>query len=117
MAKDMIHKQQRRDICLFYFVADPTEYCYQQLWTAAAVYGLRVIPLLTNEQLAATWHGKVGRLTDNLLSSEVKDYAERRYYLSGPNALVNNYRQLLRNMGISRRNTLPTTLAAINRQA
>jgi ferredoxin-NADP reductase/Na+-transporting NADH:ubiquinone oxidoreductase subunit NqrB len=100
MIKTMIVKQQKRDIVLFYFVSNPAEYCYKELWEKAAAFGVRVVPVLTAAESPAQWRGLTGRLNKDMLHKEVSAFGERRYYLSGPNVLVDNYRQLLRDLGV-----------------
>jgi ferredoxin-NADP reductase len=102
MAKAMVKAKQRRDIVLFYLVADPADLCYGELWKAAHGFGLRIVPVLTNPKLAANWHGLTGRLNPDNLRQQLPDYLQRRYYLSGPSGLVENYSQLLRQLGIKR---------------
>jgi ferredoxin-NADP reductase len=102
MAKTMIKAQQKRDIVLFYFLAAPTDFCYQELWKAAAPLGIRVIPVLGEGN--PNWKGLVGRLDDNMLRTQVADFKERRYYVSGPPGLVENYSKLLRHLGIGQQN-------------
>jgi ferredoxin-NADP reductase len=101
MAKDMIKRQQQRDIVLLYLVSNPTDLCYSRVWQQAEPFGLRVIPILTNADTEKTWQGLTGRLDEAMLQREVRDYAERQYYLSGPSAFVENYVGLLRHLKIS----------------
>jgi ferredoxin-NADP reductase/Na+-translocating ferredoxin:NAD+ oxidoreductase RnfD subunit len=101
MVQDMISKKTKRDVVMFYLVSDPAEYVYQDVWKQAEAYGLKIIPLLTHEKAPETaWSGKTGRLTADMLKLEVSDYKDRRYYLSGPNALVAGYSTLLRQLKI-----------------
>jgi ferredoxin-NADP reductase len=100
MIKTMLKKDERRDIVLFYLVSKQTDYCYQEIWQRASILGVRVIPVLTSGQPSSDWLGLSGYLTENMLHQEVSDYNQRKYYLSGPNALVNNYSNLLRRLRI-----------------
>jgi ferredoxin-NADP reductase/Na+-transporting NADH:ubiquinone oxidoreductase subunit NqrB len=102
MAKTMIKTQQTRDIVLFYFLAAPTDFCYQELWKEAAAWGIKVIPVLGEG--APGWTGLVGRLDSTMLRTYVADFKERRYYISGPPGLVDNYSKLLRRSGIGQQN-------------
>ncbi|MGH7238193.1 MAG: ferredoxin--NADP reductase, partial [Candidatus Saccharimonadales bacterium] len=104
MAKDMIKRQQNRDVVLFYLVSKPAEFCYQEVWKQAANFGVRVVPVLTSdENPPSSWLGRTGRLTDEILRKELPDYTKRRYYISGPNALVQAYTSILIKLKISRR--------------
>lgn len=102
MIKNMIQTQQKRDIVLFYFVANPNEYCYKEIWQQAKALGVRVVPVLGGSTAGARWNGLNGRLSEAMLRQEVEKFAQRHYYLSGPSALVDNYRALLLSIGIKR---------------
>jgi ferredoxin-NADP reductase len=102
MIKTMIKTQQHRDVVLFYLVSNQAEYCYNDVWREAANVGVRVVPVLTSGKPDASWQGLTGYLTKEMLQQEVPAFAKRHYYLSGPNALVDNYSGLLRRLGIKR---------------
>jgi ferredoxin-NADP reductase len=100
MAKALIKTKQKRDIVLLYFIPEPKEYCYSDLWIEAAAYGLRVVPIVTNKEITDPWKGLVGRLTKEMLEAQTADYKERRFYISGPSGLVENYTRLLKGLGL-----------------
>lgn len=102
MVKTMIKTQQHRDVVLFYLVSNQVEYCYSDVWREAANVGVRVVPVLTSGEPAASWPGRSGYLTKEMLQQEVPAFAQRSYYLSGPAALVDNYSGLLRRLGIKK---------------
>jgi ferredoxin-NADP reductase len=100
MIRHVVLTRKTRDIVLFYLVSKETDYCYQDLWKEAAPYGVKVIPVLTGEEPSSNWKGLTGRLTEDTIKKEVPSYSARTYYLSGPNALVNAYTNVLRKLGI-----------------
>jgi ferredoxin-NADP reductase len=102
MVKNMINTREHRDIVLFYLVSNQVEYCYEDVWSSAASFGVRVIPVLTSGQPTAQWRGLSGYLTKEMLQKNVPGFSKRRYYLSGPYALVDNYGRLLRRLGVKR---------------
>ena len=59
--------------------------------------------LATSGQPSNAWGGLQGYLTKDMLTKYVPHYKHRRYYLSGPSALVDNYRHLLRGLGVDHR--------------
>jgi ferredoxin-NADP reductase/Na+-translocating ferredoxin:NAD+ oxidoreductase RnfD subunit len=103
MVKDMIKTGQKRDIVLFYLIANQDEYCYQEIWEKASLLGVKTIPLLTNGTPDKSWTGLSGYLTPEVVIKHVPSYLERFYYLSGPPALVENYSGMLTKLKISRR--------------
>jgi ferredoxin-NADP reductase len=100
MVRHIIKTKQSRDIVLFYIVSQQSDFCYPGVWEIASQYGVRVIPVLTGEETAPSWKGLRGRLSKETIAKEVPDYTKRRYYLSGPNALVNAYRSAVTSFGV-----------------
>jgi ferredoxin-NADP reductase len=70
-----------------YVVADAQEFAYQAEFEAAAQIGVRLIRIVTDT--AYNMPGILtGRIGADMLKQCIPDYAERIFYLSGPNAMV-----------------------------
>jgi len=93
-----------RDVVLFYACTQADEFIYKDIFARAAEqFGLKVVYVLTHpENAPKDWQGECGRLTPEVVQKYVPDVKERRYYLSGPNTMVEAYKQLLIHMGVSR---------------
>jgi ferredoxin-NADP reductase len=52
------------------------------------------------ENAPKDWTGKVGRIDETMIKDVVPDVAERIFYLSGPNEMVESYKSLLRKIGV-----------------
>lgn len=103
MVKYMIDKQEKRDVVLFYFVNSETDFAYQELFEEARQkIGLRVEYIASAPSPA--WHGRTGRMTAETIVEIVPDFYERNFMLSGPNAMVQNYKKMLRAMGVATKN-------------
>lgn len=102
MAKYIADKQEQRDIVLFHVVSDAAEAVYQDIWSEASAYGLRVVTVLDSNDVPDGWKGLAGPLTVDAISRQVPDYRERRFYVSGPNAMVDSFGRLLRKAGVRR---------------
>jgi ferredoxin-NADP reductase len=89
-AKYLLDTNQQRDVVLFYMVASNDEVAYRDIWDAAHNAGIKV-------------YYSTGRLTPENLAEAVPDYAQRHFYISGPNAMVQNYKGLLKRAGVKRR--------------
>lgn len=98
MIKYLLDKNQKVDIVFFYACSSPAEFVYQDLFAEAEKkLGIKVFYVVTNVNNApANWKGKTGYINDELIKSEVPDYAERMFYISGPDAMVQSYKKLLR---------------------
>ncbi len=103
MIRYLLDLKQKRDIVLFYACARHDDFAYRELFDEAREIGLRTVYLITDPKEAPEhWSGKMGFLTETLLKDAVADYSNRTFYLSGPNAMVENYKKLLLKTGISR---------------
>lgn len=101
-AKYLIDKGQQRDIRLFYVVSDPAEIAYKNVWQEARTVGVNTTPVLSNGTTPAGWQGLTGRLTVEHITA-LPDWQQRMYFISGPNAMVEAYKTMLRKAGIARR--------------
>jgi len=91
MIKYLLDKKEKRDVTLIYCVKTEDEIAYRDIFDLAErEVGLRVIYLVGNF------------LTDEFIRKEVPGFADSVFYMSGPNVMVENYKDLLRKMGIRR---------------
>jgi ferredoxin-NADP reductase len=89
MVKYLIDKGERRNIILIYSVKNEDEIAYRDIFTEAeSKVGLR------NNYLVGSF------LSEEVIQKDIPDFSERMFYLSGPNAMVENYKKLLLSMGI-----------------
>lgn len=102
MIKRLVDTGQRRDVVLFYSAADPNEFVYKDLFKKAEDFGIKTIYILGGkDQPPKNWVGEIGYLTDTMIKRYAPDFKDRKFYLSGPIAMVNNYKNLLHNLGVS----------------
>jgi len=101
MVKYLEDTDTTADIVLLYVVSDPAEFVYVHELKAAAAVGVKTIPVITTPglQIPGTINAK---LNGDLLRQLVPDYAERKFYISGPNAMVDGAKHYLRTLGVSR---------------
>lgn len=107
MAQVLMDRQEKRDIILLYAAMRPDAFAYLDLFEHAASIGLRTVPMLSDAKpgdIPASWTGKTGRLTPELVKELVPDFLERAFYLSGPSAMVDGYKALLLTLGVSSNN-------------
>ena len=88
MVKYLVDNGQKRDIKLFYFVSDQTEIAYADVWQQAKANGIDVIPVIN------------GKLDEAFVKTSIPDHAQRSFYLSGPQLMIEGYRATLRKIGI-----------------
>ena len=104
MIKYMIDKREKRDVILMYSNREETDIAYRKIFDEAKNrLGIKTIYTLTDkEKVSANWQGGVGFFTEESIRKAVPDFAERTFYLSGPQSLVLAFEETLGNMGVSR---------------
>lgn len=105
MLKHLVDTDERRDIVLFYLVSTPEEIAYQDVLDQAVKKGVKVFPVVSAQQAPRDWptsNKLVGPLDKKLISQQVPDFAERYFYLSGPQAMVDACKATLIHAGLSR---------------
>jgi len=95
MLQDMMDRKEARDVVLFYACKASSDFVYRDVFDKASGIGLRVSYVATDRD---------GRLAKEDITAKAPDCRERHFYLSGPNAMVDSYRTLLRGMGVPSRN-------------
>ena len=102
MIKYLLDIRQRRPIILFYSVKSVAEIAYKDIFDLAArELGIKVIYAVTDTtNIPAAWTGKIGRITVEQLKAEVPDYRRSEFYISGPDAMVDGFKESLSQLGI-----------------
>jgi ferredoxin-NADP reductase len=102
MIKYLLDKNEKRPVVVMYANKTADEIAYQEVFGQAKLQlGIKTVYTLTDrEQVPAGWTGRVGRIDENMIREEVPDYMERKFYLSGPHAMVTAYEEVLGRMGV-----------------
>jgi len=98
IVKYLIDKKEKRDIVLFYCASDVSDLVYRDLFESAKSIGLKTHYVCTRPPQG--WKGKTGRIDEEMIKEEVLDFSVRTFYLSGPSAMVDGYKKLLKSLGI-----------------
>jgi ferredoxin-NADP reductase len=88
IAKDLIDSGQQRDAILLYSANSPAELSFQNLFNKASAAGLRASYITE------------GYLDEHKITSLLPDYADRRFYVSGPYGFVNAVQASLLKLGV-----------------
>jgi ferredoxin-NADP reductase len=102
MIQNLLDTKQKRDIVFLYTVPHPNELAYRDIFEKAGRdLGLRYYYVVTRpENAPKDWTGKTGRMDEAMVKEVAPDYKDRIFYLSGPNAMVETYKQLLYKLGV-----------------
>ena len=107
MVKYLLDKNEVRDIVLFYCVKTADELAYKGLFDEASQkFGLKVHYIISDtaaDKLPKDMES--GRLTTDLIKQEVPDFAQRIFYISGPQGMVTGLKETLQQAGVPGRNT------------
>lgn len=97
MIQYLLDTQQRRPITLFYVNRIASDIIYWDVFNQAQrELGIRTIYTLTDKsQLPAGWKWPVGRITPQLIKEQVPDYQNCIFYISGPQSMVDSFKELL----------------------
>lgn len=104
MIKYVSDKNEKRDIVLFYSCKLPEEITYKKIFDDAQdKLGIRTVYTLTDREAPPVPWCYRGRIDAQMIEKEVPDYSERTYYISGPHIMVEAYKKMLKDLGISPR--------------
>lgn len=93
MAKYLLDKNQERDIILLYSNKTKEDIVFRDIFDAVKRMGWKTIYINTETE---------GLLDEEKIKRQVPDYKERIFYLSGPQLMVDAFKDMLINMGIDR---------------
>ena len=94
--------RQPRPIVVFYANRTVDEFVYndvlEQAWREL---GIRTVYTITEPRNSPKgWGGRVGHVSAQMIREEVPDYQSCVFYLSGPPRMVDEFRDLLVEMGV-----------------
>lgn len=101
MVKFLVDTNERRDVILFYAAKSSSELVYQDIFEAGKNIGLRPIYVVEKNDTGAT-DVYTGVIDGKMLTEEVPDYKERKFYISGPHGMVEAFKKTLSSLGVRR---------------
>lgn len=99
--KNLTEQGVKKDIVLFYSASSPEEFVYKDIFKEAENFGVKTIYILGSKEPLKSWTGETGYITEPMIKKYAPDFLNRKIYLSGPVAMVNNYKNLFTKMGAS----------------
>lgn len=101
MMKYMVDKQDMRPVTLIYSNKTLSDIAYTNIIDQAVSLGMKAVYTLTDtDKLPPVWNGQKGFINEDMIRTEVPDFTERIFYISGPHAMVTATEETLRKMGI-----------------
>ena len=102
MIKYLLDTHQRRPITLFYANKTIADIAYKDIFDKAQQeLGIQTIYTVTEgNNLPSYWKGTIGRITPELIKSEVPDFRRCIFYISGPKGMVDSFKESLAQMNL-----------------
>lgn len=102
MLKYLIDTKEKRNIVVIFSNKLAEDIVYKDvLDEAERELGIKTIYTVTDkEHEPSSWTGNVGRVDSAMIQSQIPDWKERTYYLSGPHVMVVGFEKTLTEMGI-----------------
>jgi ferredoxin-NADP reductase/Na+-translocating ferredoxin:NAD+ oxidoreductase RnfD subunit len=100
MLDELTEKGEKRQVTLFYAVRRQELAVYTDIISQAIrTIGLGVVIVVSEP--SADWTGETGRLTVETIAKYAPDLADSKIYISGPNAMVQDFQRDLRTYAVS----------------
>jgi ferredoxin-NADP reductase/Na+-translocating ferredoxin:NAD+ oxidoreductase RnfD subunit len=101
MIQYIVDKGLLVDIILLYTNKTVNDILYVGVFEKVRENGVKTIYNLTDLQnLPHRWGGTTGYITQDSIKQVIPDYRNRKYYLSGPQLMVQNFEKTLRDAGV-----------------
>ncbi|HVC35992.1 MAG TPA: RnfABCDGE type electron transport complex subunit D [Candidatus Dormibacteraeota bacterium] len=99
MLKYLLDKDEQRTISILYSASSATDFIYRDILdTASQKLSTKVVYTLSGpKDIPPEWHGKRGSISASMIKEEIPDYAERLFYISGPQSMVETVHHILKN--------------------
>ena len=101
IVQDLLDTKQRCDIVLLYSNKTESDIAYRDIFSRAETLGLRVRYAITDG--LSTMPNAVKKLDAAFIKTDVPDYQERLFYISGPHGMVTAFLKTLRELGVPSR--------------
>jgi ferredoxin-NADP reductase len=103
MLKHLLDTHQTRPLVLFYANRTVNDIVYVDvLERARQELGIKIIYTVTDTRnVPASWQGRTGYITPQMIRAEVPDYANCIFYISGPLKMVDSFKEILAQLHVS----------------
>lgn len=103
MIQYLIDNHITADIILIYSNKTANDILYKDVLDRARQNGIRVIYVLTDvNNLPIGWQGLSGHMNEETIRTQIPDFSKRRYYVSGPQLMVQNFESILLKAGVKK---------------
>ena len=104
MIKYLLDTNETRDIILIFINKQTEDILFHDLFLEAQRVGLKTYYFLTKkESVPQGWTGGVGHLDSSVIPQIIPDFEKRKFYISGPQLMVQGIEKTLKSAGISKK--------------
>jgi ferredoxin-NADP reductase len=97
MIKYLIDTKQKRDIVLIYSNRESEDIVYKEVFDEAQnILGIKTVYAITDQKNPAY----TGRVDEHMIRSQIPDFKERHFYISGPRTMTLAFEHTLKNVGV-----------------
>ena len=106
MIQHMLDTKEKRDVILLYTNRTAEDIAYKDIFDKAQEeLAIKTRYFVTDpEEDVSDRFFQIGRITAEQIKKEVPDYMERKFYISGRNAMVSSFKSMLKSIGVRSRN-------------
>jgi ferredoxin-NADP reductase len=99
MIKYLVDTKEKRDVALFYSNKTATDIVYEEVFNKAREeLDIKTLYVITDPKSS----GYTGPINSQMIISEVPDYKERYFYISGPHAMIIGFQETLNKLGVKK---------------
>ncbi len=98
MIRGLIDGNKSRDIVLLYANRTAADTAYREILDDAAAHGVRTVHAFSLEPKAS---GGIATINGEVIRTQIPDFMERAFYVSGPPGMVTGISATLRSIGVS----------------
>ncbi|MFZ2522264.1 MAG: RnfABCDGE type electron transport complex subunit D [Minisyncoccia bacterium] len=106
MIKYLVDKKEKRNVVMFFSNKTSKDIVYKDVFDEAVARKILKICYVCNSKLPDDTMPEVrmGLIDENMIKSDVPDYLERMFYISGPHGMVSAFESTLSKLGVPRKN-------------
>jgi len=105
MVKYLDDTDDPRPVTLLYGERTVQDIAYSDVFEAARQHvGTKIIYVINDENAPTSSKVRQGTITPELIQTELPDYSERLFYVSGPPTMVRAIKKMLLGLGVARKN-------------
>ena len=99
--EDIVQKREIVDIVVLFTNRKHEDIIFDDTLKKAQALGVKIIYVLTDTTvIPLNFNGRTGYLTENSIIEDIPDYKTRYFYISGPQLMVQNFKDILKNAGV-----------------